>query len=163
MMRKAFKNRLPLKILVPILAVAVFSIGSFATTVSVSPATYQEQNGVQYNVTGVFSAQSNGFVVTQSSGIASTLPVTWADGGMVQTALTAGDWQYSVTLTLNTVPASTTTYTYTVEWNTGSGNVQLCQLTVSVPTSAASAQTMTMLCDAGSTFNAPAGITITVA
>lgn len=158
------RRRLPLKILVPLLAIAALSIASYAATVSVSTATYQEQNGVQYVVTGDFSATSNGFLVTQAAGTASTLPVTWNGGGTVQTALTAGNWEYSVTLTFNGPnPASTTTYTYTVQWNTGGGTVQLCQLTISVAPTTLTGTSMTMLCDAGASFNAPAGITITVA
>jgi hypothetical protein len=157
------RNRLPLKILVPLIAIAALSIGSFATTVSITTSTYQAQAGVQYVVTGAFTATSNGFQVVQATLPASATPTTWASGGTFNTALTAGDWQYSVTLKLNTVPGSTTTYTYTVEWNTGSGTSQLCQLTISVPNTATANSQMTGLCDAGASFNAPSAITITVA
>jgi hypothetical protein len=144
--------------------VTAFSITAFATSVSVAPVTYQNIQGVQFVVTGAFSASSNGFFVSQAAGTASSQPCTWSSGGICQTALVAGDWYYSITLTLNTVPATTTTYTATVQWNTGSGYSQLDQLTVSVPSTATAGQTMQFYFNTGlSTFTAPTGIVVTVA
>jgi hypothetical protein len=158
------KLRLPLKILLPLLAISIFSIASYATSVSVTQSTNQAVNGVYYNVAGGFTAASNGFQVVQSSGSASTLPCTWSNGGTCQTALTAGDWMYSVTLTINSGAAASHTYTYTAQWNTGSGYSTLGTLTVTTPSSITAGQTMTFLIDLGSTsFTAPAGIIITVA
>ena len=157
-------SRPPLKALIPILFVTIFSAAAFATSVSVAPVTYQNVQGVQFVVTGAFSASSNGFFVSPSAGTASTLPCPWSNGGICQTSLTAGDWYYSITLTLNSVPAATTTYTVVVQWNTGTGYSQLGLLTVSVPTTAAAGQTMQFFFNTGlSTFTAPTGIVVTVA
>jgi hypothetical protein len=156
-------SRPPLRVLVPILFIVAFSTAAFATSVSVAPVTYQNVQGVQFNVTGAFSASSNGFFVSPSAGTASSQPCSWSNGGICQTALVAGDWYYSITLTLNSVPSVTTTYTVTVDWNTGSGYSQLGQLTVSVPTTASAGQTMQFFFNTGlSTFTAPTGIVVTV-
>jgi hypothetical protein len=157
-------GRLPLKIFLPLLAISIFSIASFAASVSVTQSNNQAVNGVYYNVAGGFTAASNGFQVVQASGSASTLPCTWSSGGTCQTALTAGDWEYSTTLTINAGAATSHTYTLTVQWNTGSGYTTLGTLTVTTPSSITAGQTMTFLIDLGSTsFTAPAGIIITVA
>jgi hypothetical protein len=156
--------RLPLKILLPLLAISIFSIASYAASVSVTQSNNQAVNGVYYNVAGGFTAASNGFQVVQATGSASTLPCTWSSGGTCQTALTAGDWEYSVTLTINAGAATSHTYTLMVQWNTGSGYSTLGTLTVTTPSSITAGQTMTFLIDTtGTTFSAPAGIIITVA
>ncbi len=159
------RDRLSMKMVLPLMAIAIFSTYSFAASVSITPSTYQGIQGVSYNVTGGLTAASNGFQVVQATGTATTLPASWTNAGTVQTALTAGHWVYSVTVTLNTVPGATTTYTVSVTWNTGSGYSALgSSLTVSVPTTATAGQTMTFLLDSGlTTFTAPAGIVITVA
>ena len=110
-----------MKILLPILAISLISIGGFAASVNVTTSTYQAQNGVYYNVVGGFTPVSNGFLVVQTSGAASAQPFTWTNGGTCQTAQTAGRWYYSVTLTLTAAASPSTTYTYIVSWNTGSG------------------------------------------
>jgi len=163
-MKKRNFSRPPLWVLIPILFTIVFSTVAFATSVSVAPVTYQGVQGVQFVVTGAFSATSNGFFVAQASSNATTLPANWSNGGTVQTALVAGDWYYSINLTLNKVPSSTTTYTVTVQWNTGSGYTQMGQLTVTVPTNATVDQTMQFLFNTNlTTFTAPTGIVVTVA
>jgi hypothetical protein len=157
-------GRLPLKIFLPLLAISIFSIASFAASVSVTQSNNQAVNGVYYNVAGGFTAASNGFQVVQAAASASTLPCTWSSGGTCQTALTAGDWEYSVTLTINAGAQTSHTYTMTVQWNTGSGYSTLGSLTVTTPSSITAGQTMTFLIDTGgSSFSAPAGIIITVA
>jgi len=162
--RPKIRRMLPLKLLLPILAVSLISIGSFAANVSVTQTTYQAQNGVYYNIAGGFTAVSNGFTVVQSAGAASAQPYTWSNGGTCQTALTAGNWMYSVTLTITASAATSHTYTYTVSWNTGSGYTQLGQLTFTTLGTITPGQTVTFLIDLGGTsFSAPAGINITVA
>jgi hypothetical protein len=158
------RNRLPMKILLPLLAISIFSLASFAASVTVTSSTYQADAGVYYNVVGGFTAASNGFSVVQATSAASGQPCTWANGGTCQNAQTAGDWYYSVTLTLNAAASPSTTYTLTVSWNTGAGYSSLGSRTVTTLASITAGQTMTFLLDtAGTTFNAPAGITITVA
>ena len=163
---RSLKNFLPLKILIPLLAISLLSIVSFAATVSVSnPTASQTVQGIVYNVTGGFTAASNGFQVVQSTATASAQPMTWSNGGTCQTALTVGDWYYSLTLTLASSGASPShTYTLTVTWNTGSGWTTLGTLTFTTLSSITAGQTMTFVIDtAATTFNAPAGLTITVA
>ncbi len=162
--RFRLKNMLSLKILLPILAISFISIGGYAASVNVTQTTYQTQQGVYFNVVGGFTAVSNGFLVVQSSGSASSQPYTWANGGTCQTAQTAGHWYYSVTLTLTAAASPSTTYTYTVNWNTGSGYTTLGSLTFTTLSPITAGQTVTFLLDTGvTTFNAPVGINITVA
>ena len=166
-----WKNRLAslvprsnLKLLVLLAAIAVFSIASYATTVSVSTTTYQSQYGVSYNVTGAFTAADQGFSVEPTTSAASVQPCTWANNGACTNALTQGHYKYTLTLTLNTVPGATTTYTVTVKWDQGTGQTTLGQLTVSVPNTAVAAQVMTFKMDTGATsFNTPLSLDVTVA
>lgn len=162
--RFRLRNMLSLKILLPILAISLISIGGYAASVNVTQTTYQTQSGVYYNVVGGFTAASNGFNVVQSSGAASTQPFTWANGDTGQTALTAGHWQYSVTLTITAAASPSTTYTYTVTWNQGSGYSTLGSMTFTTPATITVGQTVTFLIDtSGTSFTAPVGINITVA
>jgi hypothetical protein len=158
------RNKLPLKILLPIMAISIFAVGSFATSVGVSSQSYAGQAGVQYTVTGGFSAASNGFQVVQATTAATTLPATWSNGATVNTALTAGDWYYQVTLTIAASATPSHTYTLTVQWNTGTGYTSLGSMTFTTASSITAAQTMVFQMDVGATsFNAPASVTVTVA
>lgn len=162
--RRKIKNMLPLKILIPILVISLISIGGYAASVNVTTSTYQAQQGVYYDVTGGFTAVSNGFLVVQASGAATTIPMTWTNEGTCQTALTAGHWYYSVTLTIAAAATPSTTYTYTATWNQGAGYVTLGTLTFTTLGTITVGQTMTFMIDTGgSSFTAPAGINITVA
>jgi hypothetical protein len=159
-----FKPSGSLKTLVLLGAIAIFSVVSYATTVSVSTTTFQSQYGVSYNVTGAFTAADKGFQVVPTTAAASAQPCTWANNGACRTALTQGHYEYLLSLTLNTVPGSTTTYTVTVKWDQGSGQSQMGQLTVSVPNTAVAAQVMTFYIDTAATsFTAPLSIDVTVA
>ncbi len=60
-----------LKIVALLSAIAIFSVVSYATSVSVSTTTYQSQYGVSYNVTGAFTAADQGFQVVPSAVAAS--------------------------------------------------------------------------------------------
>src|SRR5215472_11200162 len=153
-----------LKIVALLAAIAIFSVVSYATTVSVSTTTYQSQYGVSYNVTGAFTAADGGFSVIPVGVAASAQPCTWLNAGICRTAVTLGHYQYKLTLTLNTVPGATTTYTVTVKWDQGTGQTQLGQLTVSVPNTATAGQVMTFKMDTGGTsFVTPLSLDVTVA
>lgn len=160
----SLRNKLPLKVMLPILVISVFAVGSFATSVGVTTQSFAGEAGVNYTVTGAFTAASNGFQVVQTTTTASTQPCTWTSGGTCNTALTAGDWFYSVTLTIAASATPSHTYTLTVQWNTGSGYTTLGTLTVTTGSTITSGQTMTFEIDTTATsFSAPAGITVTVA
>jgi hypothetical protein len=162
---KAIKHSMPLKILIPILIISIASVVSFAASVAVNSSTSQTVQGVMYTVVGGFTAANNGFVVTQSPATASTIPATWTNGGTVTTSTVAGNWQYSLTVTLNAAASTSTTYTVTVQWNTGSGYTTLATpLTFTTPSTITAGQTMTFVFNTGvTTFNAPAGLLITIA
>ena len=162
---KSLRHFMPLKLLIPILVISMFAVVSFAASVTINSATSQTVQGVLYNVAGGFTAASNGFVVTQSAATATTLPATWTNSGTVTTATVAGNWQYSVAVTINAGASTSTTYTVTVQWNTGSGyNAMASALTFTTPATITAGQTMTFVLNTGvTTFNAPAGITVTVA
>lgn len=162
---RSLRRFMPLKLLALILVISVISVVSFAASVTVNSSTSQAVQGVVYNVTGGFSAANNGFVVTQSAATATTLPATWSNAGTVTTATVAGNWQYSATVTINAGASPSTTYTVTVQWNTGSGyNTMGSALTFTSPATITAGQTMTFVLNTGvTTFNAPAGILITIA
>jgi hypothetical protein len=160
---RVIRNKLSWKILLPLLAISLISIGGYAATISVTQTTYQSQSGVYYDVVGGFTAVSNGFNVVQSSGVASSQPFTWSNGGTCQTTLTAGHWQYSVTLTIAAAASPSTTYTYTVNWNQGSGYSTLGSMTFTTPGTITPGETVTFLIDtSGTSFTAPVGINIIV-
>jgi hypothetical protein len=153
-----------LKILAVLAAIAIFSVASYATSVSVSTTTYQSQYGVSYNVTGAFTATDKGFQVVPVTAAASSQPCTWANSGTCRTALTEGHYEYLLSLTLNTAPGSTTTYTITVKWDQGTGQTSLGSLTVSVLSTTPTGQNMTFYFDtAGTSFTAPLSIDVVVA
>jgi hypothetical protein len=162
---KYLKHFLPLKLLIPILAISMLAVVSFAASVTINTTTSQAVQGVIYNVVGGFTAATNGFQVTYSAATATTLPATWSPGGTVTTATVTGNWQYSLTLTITALATASTTYTVTVTWNTGSGYTTMATpLTVTTPSGITPGQTMTFVLNTGvSTFNAPVGIMITVA
>jgi hypothetical protein len=162
---KSLKHLIPLKIFIPILAISLLAVVSFAASVTINTTTSQAVQGVIYNVVGGFTAATNGFQVTYSAATATTLPATWANTGTVTTATVVGNWQYSLTLTLNAAATASTTYTVTVTWNTGAGYSTMgTPLTVTTLSSITPGQTMTFVLNTGvSTFNAPVGIMITVA
>jgi hypothetical protein len=156
--KSASKSRLRKKYLLPLLAIVAFSMVSYAANVTVTTNSYQSVSGVYYNVSGGFTAASNGFTVVQASG-AATGSCAWATGTSCQTALTAGHWYYSVTIT---AAAGATLPTVAVSWNTGSGYAALGSIAVASGT-ITTGNTMTFLFDTGvATFTAPTGITITV-
>lgn len=153
-----------LKTLLLLGAIAVFSVVSYATSVSVSTTTYQSQYGVSYSVTGAFTAADGGFSVIPLGVAASPQPCTWANLAICRTALTLAHYQYKLTLTLVTVPGATTTYTVTVKWDQGSGQTLMGSLTVSVLATAISGNSMTIEFDTGGTsFTTPLSIDVVVA
>jgi len=152
--------------LIIIAAIAILSTVVYASSVSVATPTYQAQSGVYYQVTGNIGAQGLGFTVAQSASTALAQPCTWlsSGGGVCTTAVTPGDWVYTVKITLENGVTSGATYTVTVSWDTGSGYVPMGSLTFTVPSTVTAGQSMNFVFDTGSTiFNAPVGIVITVA
>jgi len=150
--------------LIIIAAIAILSTVVYASSVSVATSTYQAQSGVYYQVTGNIGAQGLGFTVAQSASTALAQPCMWSSGGVCTTAVTAGDWVYTVKITLENGVTPGETYTVTVSWDTGSGYVQMGSLTFTAPLTITAGQTMNFVFDTGSTsFNAPVGIVITVA
>jgi uncharacterized GH25 family protein len=162
---KTIKHSMPLKILIPILIISLASVVSFAASVAVNPATSQTVQGVMYTVTGGFTAANNGFVLTQTHVSATKTPAAWVNGGTVSTATVTGNWQYSLTLTMNKAATANTTYTVSVQWDSGNGYSQLGKtLTFTTPATISNNQKMTFVFDTGVTsFNVPVGIMITVA
>jgi hypothetical protein len=144
--------------------VSLMAVTSYATSVTVTSTTFSGLQGALYQVTGGFSVFSKGFATAGAEVAASTQPCPWSNGGTCATAIAAGHFYYGIVLTLNTVPASTTTYTVNVYWSqNGGARALMGSLTVSVPTTAVSGQTMTFNFDtAGTSINAPIGIDVIV-
>jgi len=158
------KLRISKSIAAVLVLVSLMAVTSYASSVTITSSTYSGEQGVLYQVTGAFSASSNGFATAGAAVTASTQPCPWSNGGTCTTAITAGHFYYGITLTLNTVPASTTTYTVNIYWSQNGGARGLMgSLTVSVPTTAVAGQTMTLNFDTGGTsINAPISIDVIV-
>ncbi|MEM0146125.1 MAG: hypothetical protein QXH66_03950 [Conexivisphaerales archaeon] len=155
---------IPIKALAVIAIIAAISTVAFATSVGVTTTTYQAENGVEYIVTGNLTVNAVGFEVAPVAEAASSSPVSWVTNGYAQTAITAGDWIYNVTVTLTSSTAASTSYTITVSWNqNGAGLKQIGSITFTTPSSITSGEEMTFSFDTGlTTFTAPSGIVITV-
>ena len=147
-------------------AVIIVSSVVYATVVSVTTTSNQAQYGVSYDVTTtVLSATDKGLATVPTTTTASTLPCTWTSSGSCNQALTKGHFKYTVQLSINAAPASTTTYTVTTKWDQGSGQSTMggSGLTVSVPTTVTAGQTMNFIFDTGGTsFTTPLAIDVTV-
>lgn len=153
--------RLSLKLIIPFLAIALFSVYSFAENVGVTTTSIQSESGVLFNVNGSFTSSNNSFSVVQNTFVPSMQPVPWTSNGTVKTALTAGNWFYALTLTITEKAEANHTYTITVMWDTGSGYSALGALTVTSPSTITAGQTMDFYFDTGQTsFNAPAAIVV---
>jgi hypothetical protein len=162
---KSLNHFMPLKLFIPILVISMLAVVSFAASVTINTTTSQAVQGVIYDVVGGFTVVPNNFAVTYSAATATGLPATWSNGGTVTTATVVGNWQYSLTLTITALASPSTTYTVTVTWNTGTGYTTLgSALTFTTPSNIVAGQTMTFVINTGqTTFNAPAGMLITVA
>jgi hypothetical protein len=147
-----------------LILVSLMAVTSYATSVTISSTSYSGVQGVLYQVTGAFTVSSNGFATAGTAVAASAQPCPWSNGDTCTTAIAVGHFYYGIVLTLNTVPASTTTYTVNIYWSQNGGPRDLMgSLTVSVPTTAVSGQTMTLIFDtAGAAINAPIGIDVVV-
>jgi len=159
------KHVVPLKVLVPILMISVLSLVSYAASVTVTTVNTQSVSGVLYNVAGGFTAANNGFGLTSVAATATTLPAAWTNAGTITMATVAGNWQYSITVTINAGATASTTYSVSVQWSTGGSayNALGTQLTFTTPASITPGQTMTFIFDSGETdFTAPAGLVITI-
>jgi hypothetical protein len=157
-------NKLPWKVMAPILAISIFAVSSYAANVSVETVTYAGQGGVNFIVSNGFTVADSGFHVAQADDASSSLPAAWLDDDVVNTALTAGNWYYELSLTLGAAAAIDHTYTVTVQWNTGSGYSSLTPLTFTTAHVIEVGETMKFRMDTGVTsFSAPTAITIVVA
>jgi len=159
------KHFLPLKILIPILLIATLSLVSYAASITATTVNTQTISGVLYNVAGGFTATNNGFGLTAVAATATTLPYAWTPNGVVTMATVAGDWQYTVTVTINAGAAASTQYTVSVEWSTGGSPYTAIGtgLSFTTPSTISSGETMTFTFNTGlNTFTAPAGLVITI-
>jgi hypothetical protein len=157
-------NKLPWKIMAPILAISIFAVSSYAANVSVETVSYAGQGGVNFIVSNGFTVANSGFHVAQASDAGSSLPASWVDDTVANTALTAGNWYYEVTLTLGAAAAIDHTYTVTVQWNTGSGYTSLTPITFTTAHSIVPNESMTFRMDTEVTsFSAPTAVTVVVA
>jgi hypothetical protein len=150
--------RLPIKILIPIVAIVLISSMSFASTFVVTSNTVNGE-GAFYTVdSGIFTVGSSTpmYQVAAAADSASGT-VTWASAGtMYVNAVTAGDWVYSGTLTVSS-PAATT-YTLTVEIS--QGGAAYTSYTIGITTTTSSTGTMTFVIDLGTTITAPVSVVV---
>jgi len=154
------KTPLILIAVIATLATAVYA----GATVAVNTTTYQAQSGVYYVVTGNFGVTGQGFTVGQTA-TATGQPCPWISGGTCTTAVTGGDWVYTVQVALTGSTPASSTFTVTLQWlpQGGTAYVTVGTLQFTTPSTITPGETMNFIFDTGSTsFTAPAAIVITV-
>lgn len=148
------------------ISAAVSAAVAYGSSVNITSANNQAQYGVSYDTTtSVLTASDAGFATTPASKSASPLACNWQNGGTCTQALTKGQFKYTVLLTINSPPASTTTYTVTAKWDQGSGQSTMGGngLTVSVPSTVSRGETMKVVFSTAATsYNTPMGVDVTV-
>ena len=150
--------------LIIIAVIAILSTVVYASSVSVNTSTYQAQNGAYYVVTGKFVVTGQGFTVGQMA-TATGQPCPWSNGGTCTTAVTGGDWVYTVQVALTGSTPASSTFTVTLQWlqQGGTAYVTVGTLQFTTPSTITPGETMNFIFDTGSTsFTAPAAIVITV-
>ena len=150
--------------LILIAVIATLATAVYAATVAVNTTTYQAQNGVYYVVTGDFGVTGLGFTVGQMA-TATGQPCAWISGGTCTTAVTGGDWVYTVQVALTGSTPTSSTFTVTLQWlpQGGTAYVTVGTLQFTTPSTITPGETMNFIFDTGSTsFTAPAAIVITV-
>jgi hypothetical protein len=145
------------------LVVIFLTSSAYAASVAVTNSTNESFAGAYYNVNHDFNIVSNGFSVAPSNSSASAQPCSWVNDGICKTALSAGEWFYSVTLTINSGAATSHTYTLTVTWSTGDGDSILGSVAFATPAAITAGQTMNFdIATASQSFSAPVGIMVIV-
>lgn len=86
-------------VVILLLLVSTLSIISYASPIEVQTQESQALDGVYYNIKGNYSITSVNFAVVSETKSAVN---GWSNGGVCNTALTAGHWFYNVTVTANT-------------------------------------------------------------
>jgi hypothetical protein len=150
--------------LIIIAAIAILSTVVYASSVSVATPTYQAQNGVYYVVTGNLGVTGQGFTVGQTTS-ESSQPCQWSNKGTCTTAVTGGDWVYTVQVALTTNTPASSTFTVTLQWlpQGGTAYVTVGTLQFTTLSTITPGQTMNFTFDTGSKlFTAPVAIVITV-
>ncbi len=145
------QNILSPKILIPLVVISLFSIGSFAASGGISTTTLQEQYGVAFSIAGGFTGADNGFATSGSTQTASTQPCTWTNGAVCRSALTGGDWRYQTTLTINAGAQALHTYTVNVLINGAAPSACSTGITFTTGATITAGQTMIFRCDTGLT------------
>ncbi len=152
-------------VIVLISLAGVLAVQSYATNVSVSNVTYQNQYGLSFGIVSAFTAIDQGFTNITATQTASIQPCVWVDGTTCNTALTVNHLEYALMLKLETPPLILTIYTVTVRWSQSGGpSVLMGQLQVSVSALAVTGQQMTFKFDTGgSSFSSPMSLNVNVA
>ncbi len=152
------RSRLPLKAIIPILLISTLCIVSFATSAGIEPATtYRAMNGATVVITGDFDVSPIGFSlasspIAESSAWSTTTPLSPLGG------VPAGHWMYTVEITANNAVSSATV---TVSWSTAGADytpMGEVDITGTITTGAPA----TFVFDAGTSFDSPVAIMITV-
>jgi len=166
------KRRVNVLYLGALLLIIVASIGAYAASVGITSVTVQGEQGVYLNDNGFYtiavpsiSSVATLYQVALSAQTVTAANPTWAaSSSWYVTAVTAGHWVMSFTVTVATAPPLSTAYTITVMTNTGTGYTQLFAFGfTTAATGAANTGTVTVYYDAGATFTDPQSVIIQVA
>ena len=152
--------------LVVFVAIIAISVSAFAATATITNTNNAGYQGVYVQDNGYYGVAAN-FYVVNTGQTATTQPLAWAPNGVgYVNALVAGDWDITLTLTINAGGLTSHQYTITVYSTPTSGAIGLPLFTFQFtsPATITPTQTMSIIWDVGATtWAAPYALTITIA
>ncbi|MHB8584879.1 MAG: hypothetical protein ACYDDF_03465 [Thermoplasmatota archaeon] len=151
--------------LLVLVGVITASVATYAGSVTINSASNVSYQGNYVTNAATFTVGSITYNVVEAALSASASNVAWSNGGTINTALVAGDWDVTFVLTIVTGAATSHAYTITVTSTSATGTTStVCAPTFTSPASVTNGQTMNVYCDIGATsWTAPSALQVTVA
>jgi hypothetical protein len=142
------------------------ALGAYAANVTITSTNNAAAQGVYVVANGYYTISNTAYYVVQNTQAATTQPLAWSNGAIgYVNAQTPGDWELSMTLTINAGGLTSHTYTITCYSTSGTGaTTTLYTFQFTSPATITPSQTMTIIWDVGATtWTAPAALSFTVA
>ncbi|MHB8585140.1 MAG: hypothetical protein ACYDDF_04805 [Thermoplasmatota archaeon] len=160
------QRRIRVGYLVALLSITATAVGAFAQNVTVVSSTQAGYQGAYFVDNGYFTVGNIAYNVIQSSQPATSQPMTWASPWIgYDNANTAGHWELSLVLTIQSNAQASHTYTLAITATSADGSTSSPvgnNFQIAVPSSFTTGQTMTIITDVGSTWSAPSALQVTI-